>query len=121
LHTSPSSTNNAALPPTAFAATSRAEPTTTDSRKINAQPTNKTATSNISGDGDGGICDHYRAYDPGGDRLNSTIEGTPACDEGDSTRAMKATTCAQQRRQHMHGEGDNACTAKATTRARRRR
>jgi hypothetical protein len=48
------------LPPTAFAATSQTEPTTTDSCKINAQPTNKTATTNISSDSDCGISSHYR-------------------------------------------------------------
>jgi hypothetical protein len=38
-------------------------------------------------------------------------------DEGDNTCAMKATTCAQQRQQHTHDEGNNMRTAKAITRA----
>jgi hypothetical protein len=113
---SPSSINNAALPPTAFAATSQTEPTTTDSRKINAQPTDTTATSNISGDGDGSISDHYRAYDPGGDRLSNTIEGTPACNEADSTHAMKATTCAR-RSQHARDEADSTCSYSDSSRS----
>ena len=42
--------------------------------------------------GDRSISDNYLAYDPGGDRLSNMIKGTPACDEGDSTHAMKVTT-----------------------------
>jgi hypothetical protein len=58
------------------------------------QLTNKTATSNISSNSNSSISDHYWVYDPGGDRLNNTIEGTPACDEGNSTHVMKVTTHA---------------------------
>jgi hypothetical protein len=106
-----------ALPSTAFTATSQAEPTTTDNCKINTQPTNKTATSNISSNGDSSISDHYQAYDPGSDRLNNTIEGTPVYDKGDSMCAMTVTTHTQQRQQHVHIKGNNTCTTKATTHA----
>jgi hypothetical protein len=83
------------LPPTAFAATSQAKPTTTDNCKINAQPTNKTATSNISSDGNSSISNHYQAYNPGSNGLNNMIEGTLAYDEGDSMHAMMVTTHIQ--------------------------
>jgi hypothetical protein len=62
--TSLSSTNKAALPLPAFAATSQAELTTTDSHKINAQPTNKTTISNINSNGDGSLSNHDHMYDP---------------------------------------------------------
>jgi hypothetical protein len=97
---------NAALPTTALAATSEAKTATANSRKINTQPTSKTATSNISSDGDGGISDHYQAYDPGGNRLNNTDRRHPSM---------------RRRRQHAHDEGDNTRATKATIRAQRRR
>jgi hypothetical protein len=84
------------------------------------QLTNKTATSNISSDGDGSISNHYWVYNPGGNRLNNTIEGTPTCDEGNSMHVMKVTTHARRRQQHACNKGNNTHTMKAKIRAQQR-
>jgi hypothetical protein len=97
IHLSSSTTtsppNHATLPASAFAGTSQAKLTTTNSYRINTLPANKTTTSNISSNSNNSII-RYCMYDPGSDRFK--IEGTPACDRRLQQQSPFCTHCSQQ-------------------------